>query len=84
MLFIQRLIMCCLLAQCILKKEIKQYEQLENGKVRISGMYEAIKQADENNDVPFQLYFRIELCDESDWYADSLDMFVVFPKLLAL
>lgn len=48
----------------------QQYEQLENGKVRISGMYEAIKQADENNDVPFQLYFRIELCDESDWYAD--------------
>ena len=43
----------------------QQYEQLENGKVRISGMYEAIKQADENNDVPFQLYFRIELCDES-------------------
>ena len=62
----------------------QQYEQLENGKVRISGMYESIKQADENNDVPFQLYFRIELCDESDWYADSLDMFVVFPKLLAL
>lgn len=63
---------------------IRRYNELEHGKARIEGIYDAIKQADENNDVPFQLYFRLRLCYESDFYWDKLDMFVIFPQVLAL
>ncbi len=63
---------------------LEEYEKLAHGKAKISAIYEAIKQADENNDVPFQFYFRISLCKESGFYGDCLDEIVVFPQLLSL
>lgn len=58
--------------------------KLEHGKARASGLREAIRQADENKDVPFQIYFRKELCDEEDSYGNPLVKLAVFPEMLAI
>lgn len=63
---------------------VKAYEGLEHGKARMSGIREAIRQADANHDVPFQIYFRYELCHESEFYGDELDTLVTFPEMLAI
>lgn len=63
---------------------INAYKKLSHGKAKISGIREAIRQADEQNDVPYQIYFREQLCYESNFYEDDLDMLVVFPEMLAL
>lgn len=63
---------------------IEIYERLEHGKARLGGIREAIRQADENNDTTYQIYFRSELCKESTIYCDNLDAFITFPEELAL
>lgn len=65
--------------------ELKErYENLEHGKSRIAGIRDAIREADKHNDLPFQVYFRMQLCHESNFYDDSMDMMIVFPEALAL
>ncbi len=66
------------------EKMKEEYDQLEHGKTRMSGIRCAIEAADRQNDLPFQLYFRLELCRESTFYDDALDLFVIFPEALAL
>lgn len=63
---------------------VEEYEKLEHGKAKISGIREAIRQADENHDVPYQIHFRHELCHESVFYGDALDMLIIFPEMLAI
>lgn len=60
------------------------YMQLEHGKTRLEGMRYAASEADKNNDISFRLFFRLEQCSESTFFGDSLDMFVVFPEVLAI
>lgn len=62
----------------------KIYEGVEHGKARIAAIRSAIEEADKNEDLPFRLYFRAELCKESDFYGDCMDMMVVFPEMLAI
>lgn len=60
------------------------YDKLLHGKARTEAIRNAIKEADDNNDLPFMIYFREELCHESTFYGDSMDMMVVFPEMLAI
>lgn len=60
------------------------FEKIEHGKARVSAIRYAMQQADENHDVTYQLEFRLELCHESFFYGDALDMMIVFPEALAL
>lgn len=60
------------------------YTNLAHGKTKISAIHKAVRQADENNDIPYQIFFRTELCEESCFYHDGLEMILVFPELLAL
>ena len=63
---------------------VEAFERLDHGKARMSGIREAIRQADANHDVPFQIYFRHQLCHESEFYGDELDTLVTFPEMLAI
>ena len=63
---------------------LKDFEKIEHGKSRIAAIRFAIRLADENHDLPYQLGFRMDLCYESNFYHDSMDMMVVFPEALAL
>jgi len=62
----------------------KKYMELERGKPRMAGIRSAIAEADKHKDVPYQIYFRSQFCEESCFYGDGLDMVVMFPELLAL
>jgi len=62
----------------------EKYMAMEAGKSRMVGIHAAIEAADSHGDVPYQIYFRIKLCEESCFYGDELDMMVIFPELLAL
>ena len=62
----------------------KEFDQVEHGKSRIAAIRSAIRQADENHDLMYQLAFRLELCYESLFYDDTMDMLIVFPEALAL
>lgn len=62
----------------------EECDKLEHGKSMIAGFRHAIKEADQNNDLTYQLFFRLELCYESVFFDDSMDMFIVFPEVLAL
>ncbi len=62
----------------------KKYIEMERGRARMSGIRTAIEAADQYKDVPYQIYFRIQFCNESMFYGDDLDMVVMFPELLAL
>ncbi|MBQ3545573.1 MAG: hypothetical protein IJA34_11425 [Lachnospiraceae bacterium] len=62
----------------------EEFEKIEHGKARISAIKEAVKKADENNDVTYSLNFRLELCYESNLYGDSMDMLVIFPQVLKI
>jgi len=66
------------------EKMKEDYDRLEHGKVMMSAIRAAYEEADRQNDVPYQIYFRLELCHESCFYGDGLDMMVVFPEILAL
>lgn len=63
---------------------IDDYIRMGHGKAKIAAMRYAMEQADLNNDLEYMLYFRMELCDETEWYGDGLDNFVVFPELLSI
>ena len=62
----------------------EEFKQVEHGKSRIAAIRSAIRQADENHDLMYQLAFRLELCYESLFYDDAMDMLIVFPEALAL
>ena len=61
-----------------------QYREMEHGKAQLAGIRAAIEAADAHKDVPYQIYFRTQFCEESVFYGDDLDMVVMFPELLAL
>lgn len=66
-------------------EKLKQLcDRAEHGIARREALREAIAQADAHNDTPFRIYFRLELCQESNFYGDSLDMMVIFPEALAI
>lgn len=66
-------------------EELKNYyEGLPHGKPRMDGIRTAIEAADKNNDVPFMVYFREEMCHEACFYGDTMYMMVVFPELLSI
>lgn len=66
-------------------EELKEtFERLEDGKPKIEGIRQAIEKADQNNDLPFMIYFRNRLCRQSVFHGDNLDLLVVFPEMLAL
>lgn len=60
------------------------YKRLSHGKARASAIRYAINQADINNDIPYMIFLREELCDESSWFLDELDVVTIFPELLSL
>ena len=60
------------------------YDAMAHGKAKIAAMRNAIEEADANEDRPYQFYFREDLCSESTFYGDELDLLVIFPELLAL
>jgi len=60
------------------------YDAMEHGKAKMSAMRTAADAADREGDVSYQMYFRMEMCHESCFYGDAMDMLVVFPELLAL
>lgn len=62
----------------------RAYNSMEHGKAKIDAMRRAIQEADANEDRPYQFFFRIDLCRESTFYGDELDLLVIFPELLAL
>lgn len=66
------------------EKLVYGYRKLGHGKARASAIRYAINQADINNDIPYMVFFREELCHESSWFLDELDVVTVFPELLSL
>ncbi len=62
----------------------KAYNKMEHGSARIAAMRGAIQAADQQVDHPFRIFFRLDLCRESNFYDDSMDMMVVFPEVLAI
>ncbi len=66
-------------------EELKRaYDKMEHGRARAAAIRGAIEAADAHDDTPFRVYFRLELCEESDFYGDSMDMMVIFPEVLAI
>lgn len=66
-------------------EEWKQaYENVEHGKAKMAAIRSAIAAADSHEDTPFQIFFRLELCRESCFYGDCMDMMVIFPEALAI
>lgn len=61
-----------------------KYDHLPHGKAKMEAIREAASESDKNNDVPFMIYFREELCHESCFYGDNMDMMVVFPEILSI
>ncbi|MCI9079693.1 MAG: hypothetical protein HFH68_12380 [Lachnospiraceae bacterium] len=60
------------------------YEEFPHGKPRMDGIKAAIEAADQNNDVPFMIYFREQICHEACFYGDSMYLMVVFPEMLSI
>ena len=47
-------------------EEIKNhYNEIPHGKAKSDAIRQAIEMADQNNDLPFMIYFREEICAES-------------------
>ena len=65
-------------------KLMYNYMKEGHGRTRADAIRYAIRQADLNNDVEHMVSFRIELCEESEWYGDGRDIVTVFPELLAV
>lgn len=59
-------------------------DRLAHGKPRLAGIRNAIAEADKNNDIPFMIYYRADMCNESTFYDDRMDLFIIFPELLAI
>ena len=47
------------------EKLVYNYRSFEHGKAKINAIRAAVKQADDNNDIPYMIFFRKELCSES-------------------
>ncbi len=62
----------------------KYYDALPHGKAKEEGIREAVKMADQNNDVPFMIYFREQLCHETCFYGNMMHMMVIFPEMLSI
>lgn len=60
------------------------YDRLEHGKARMTAIRSAIEAADAHDDTSFRIYFRLELCRESCFYGDEMDMMVIFPEALSI
>ncbi len=63
---------------------VYNYRRIGHGKARADAIRSAVSQADLNNDIPYMIFFREELCEESYWFVDELDLVTVFPELLAI
>ena len=63
---------------------VYSYRRLGHGKARVDAIRSAVSQADLNNDIPYMIFFREELCEEPYWFVDELDVVTVFPELLAI
>ncbi len=60
------------------------YDKMEHGKAKMAAIRAAAAEADRQGDVSYQMFFRAEICYESCFYGDAMDLMVVFPELLAL
>lgn len=60
------------------------YDRLPHGKAKTEAIRSAIKKSDDNSDLPFMIYFREELCHESAFHGDCMDMMIIFPEILAI
>ena len=47
------------------KKMKNIYDKMEHGKARMSAIRAAAAEADQHNDIPFKMYFRMDMCYES-------------------
>ena len=66
-------------------EELKKfYDEIPHGKTRLAAIKSAIQMADQNNDIPFMIYFREDLCEESCFYGNTMEMMVIFPEILKL
>lgn len=63
---------------------VYNYRGLGHGKARAGAIRNAIKQADLNNDIPYMVFLREELCSESLWYLNGIDVITIFPEILSL
>ena len=55
-----------------------------HGRARMEAIRAAMEAADSHEDTPFRIYFRLELCRESCFYGDCMDMMVIFPQALSI
>lgn len=62
----------------------RAYDKLEHNNARAEAIRAAIKAADQQEDNPYRIFFRLDLCRESCFYGDRLDMMVIFPEVLAI
>ena len=66
-------------------EEIKNhYNEIPHGKAKSDAIRQAIEMADQNNDLPFMIYFREEICAESCFYGNTMEMMVVFLEMLSI
>lgn len=66
---------------------IQEYEKLNPGEARLSGIWEAIRQADLAKDDSYRLYFRCAYaneCREDGNDSFLFHLYLIFPELLAL
>ena len=61
-----------------------QYVHMQASVARAGAIRSAINQADLNKDIPYMMFFREELCDESYWFVDELEVVTVYPEFLAI
>ncbi len=60
------------------------YDEMEHGHSKIAAIRSAVAAADAQVDTPYRIFFRLQLCRESVFYGDGLDMMVIFPEILAI
>lgn len=60
------------------------YDRMDHGKARTAAIRSAIEAADAHGDTSFRIFFRLELCLESCFYGDNMDMMVIFPEALSI
>ena len=66
-------------------EELKNtYDKMEHGKAKMSAIRAAAAEAERQGDIQYRMYFLMEICHESCFYGDAMDLMVVFPELLSL
>ncbi len=65
---------------------IKEYQKLNYGEARLSGIREAIRQADLAKDYSYMLYFRCEYANACRGDSDNylLHLYLIFPEILQI